>query len=478
MQSLNHADEQSLLDGVKRAVDLVDNQGLSPDAAMQKVAEELHYSPGFVKAACNAFNNGRQLAQWNANDTILDKLAGFPLANYENVHEAMWGADQEKVASASPLNRPQFTSYDEQIRQQLLHTDLSTFEKSAAEVEVHPSVTDYQGELRVKLAFNRVEWERRQVEESRRLKTASEDQLNLRVHLLESYFRKFAYDRLPLAQVEHSAAVYYGEPGKALMDYVASKFPREKRAADHQSTWDGFQQAADRNKEPYTLISDCIKQAQVHNQMSIWLTEAKAKLVTKEAEYQSFSQPRSSAQDGSPIVLTTSLLADKPGQKQPTSAVPNVKQAGIISGAAGGVGLGLSRQVTDAVMGPDSKQRMEAQINELESPEHQNELRKIRAQTVLTQLMSDPEGPLSQYDPEDVLTAYNEMIQLSPRLADQPAAIGPLLNKKLMGATEPFEVAEQVNLEKGLKSVQAPQSSSPENSKQVDLMKNEASILS
>jgi hypothetical protein len=133
--------------------------------------------------------------------------------------------------------------------------------------------------------------------------------------------------------------------------------------------------------------------------------------------------------------------------------------------------------------GPDSsKQQLENQINELESPDHQNELRKIRAQTVLTQLMSDPEGPLSQHDPEEVLQAYNEMVQLSPRLADQPAAIGPLLNKKLMGETEPFEVAEQVNLEKGLKDVQAPQSSAPAapaaNSDQVDLMKNETSILS
>ena len=67
MQSLSKSDEQQLLDGVKMAVSLVDDQGLSPNAALQKVAEELHYSPGFLKAACNAFNTGRQLAQWNAN---------------------------------------------------------------------------------------------------------------------------------------------------------------------------------------------------------------------------------------------------------------------------------------------------------------------------------------------------------------------------------------------------------------------------
>ena len=59
MQSLSKSDEQQLLDGVKKAVDLVDNRDMSPNEALQKVAQETSdYSPGFVKAACNAFNNG------------------------------------------------------------------------------------------------------------------------------------------------------------------------------------------------------------------------------------------------------------------------------------------------------------------------------------------------------------------------------------------------------------------------------------
>ena len=101
-------------------------------------------------------------------------------------------------------------------------------------------------------------------------------------------------------------------------------------------------------------------------------------------------------------------------------------------------------------------------------------MRKIRAQTVLTQLLSDPDNPLSGYDPEEVLTAYNDLIQLSPRLADQPSAIAPLLNKRLMGNTEPFEVGEQLKLEQGLKQVQ----DSGEKRSPTDLMNNEASIIS
>ena len=96
MQSLNSSDEKKLLDGVKTAVSLVDNEGMSPNDALKKVAEEYQYSPGFLKSACNAFNNGRQLAQWDANDSVLDKLASFPLANYDAIHDSLWGNEQEK----------------------------------------------------------------------------------------------------------------------------------------------------------------------------------------------------------------------------------------------------------------------------------------------------------------------------------------------------------------------------------------------
>jgi hypothetical protein len=442
MQSLSKSDEQQLLDGVKQAVDLVDNQDMSPNDALQKVAKELGYSPGFVKAACNAFNNGRQLAQWDANDDVLDKLASFPLANYEDIHESIWGSSEEKVASVSSF-LPKFASYDDEARQELLDMDLGSFEKSASAEEPHPLVADYEGELRVKKAYNELEWERRQVEEARREKVAAEDRLNLGMHFLESYFKKFSYDRLPFAQVEDAAAAYYGEPGSALMSYVADKFPSEKRASDHQSTWSGFAQVADRTQEPYTLISACIKQAQALNQTTAGFKEAEEKLAGVKEGFAPFSQPRSSSNSGSQSTLTPSLIEDAPGEKA----------ASLFGGMAGGMGLGLTRNLV-SVEDEQGKRKVEEQIGELDSPEHTNELRKIRAQTALTQLMSDPDNPLSEHDPEDVLTAYNELTQLAPRLADQPSALGPLLNKRLMGNMEPFEVGESLKLEEALRKTQ------------------------
>jgi hypothetical protein len=438
MQALSKSDEQQLLDGVKMAVDLVDNQNMLPNDAMHKVAKHMQFSPGFLKAACNAFNTGRQLAQWNANDSVLDKLASFSLADYATVHDQIWGQKVEKVASVSFLP-PIFDSYEEQARQQLLRMDLTTLEKSAAVVEPHPLAVSEHATNKVAKSYSNFDYCRRMAEEARREKSANEDRLNLKLHLLESYFRKFAQDRLPLAQVEHAVSICRGVVGKSLMDHVAGQFTKEKRATDHKASWAGFQQEADWKKEPYTLIDATIKQAKDYYKASIELQNAEVKLAEAREITASFYQSYPNSEPCLP--LHSNIMGEKQG----------ATTTGMF---ASGMGLGLARNMAEGA-GDTHDKEVERQIHHLDSPEHVNELRKIRAQTVLTQLMSDPDNPLSQYDPEDVLSKYNEMVQLSPRLADQSGGIGPLLNKRMIGNTEPFEVAELLKMEGSLKDTQS-----------------------
>ena len=276
-------------------------------------------------------------------------------------------------------------------------------------------------------------------EEARREKSANEDRLNLKLHLLESYFRKFAQDRLPLAQVEHAVSICRGVVGKSLMDHVAGQFTKEKRASDHKASWAGFQQEADWKKEPYTLIDATIKQAKDYYKASIELQKAEIKLAEAKEISTSFYQSYPNSEPCLP--LHSNIMGEKQG----------ATTTGMF---ASGMGMGLARNMAEGA-GDTHDKEVERQIRHLDSPEHVNELRKIRAQTVLTQLMSDPDNPLSQYDPEDVLSKYNEMVQLSPRLADQSGGIGPLLNKRMIGNTEPFEVAELLKMEGSLKDTQS-----------------------
>jgi len=223
------------------------------------------------------------------------------------------------------------------------------------------------------------------------------------------------------------------------MDHVAGKFQKEKRAADHKASWVGFQQEVDWKKEPYTLIDATIKQARDYYKSALALQNLEIKAAEAKEITTSFYRP---------------YVPSYPDSRPPSVNLMEEKRgAALASGLGGGLGLGLASSI--AGLARDSHDKLvDKQIRELDAPDHLNELRKIRAQTVLTQLMSDPENPLSQYDPEEVLGKYNEMVQLSPRLADQSASIGPLLNKRMLGNTEPFEISELLKMEESAKKTQ------------------------
>lgn len=446
MESLSKADEQQLLDGVKTAVDLVDHHGLSPDAALQKVAEKYHYSPGFLKAACNAFNTGRQLAQWQANDSVLDKLASFPLADFEKISANMWGKPKEKVAQVS-YNLPEFNAYEKQAKQELLNMNLSSFVKQAS--VTNQQTIDEVANDKVKKAYDHLDYYRRLADQARTAKTAAAFKLDASLGALKDYFKKSAYDRLPFAQVEHAVAAYYGKVGSSLMDHIAEFLPQEKRASAQPKNWPGFYQGVNRSSAPFPLIDAIIKQAEDYQQALTGLDIANGRVSRAKFNVDKL------AEDLNPDTkqnkqLNTFLLGESTLPLEDELSKQIKKESSILP-----MSLGFTAAKTLGQFGSQDKNKdIQTTIEKLDSPSHLDELRKIKAQTALTGLMSDPENPLSKYDPEEVLAAYNQLTQLSPRLADQPSMIGPLLNKRLVGNVEPFELLETLKMEEGLRKTQ------------------------
>jgi hypothetical protein len=425
MQALTKSDEQKLFDGVKKASYFVDKENMSPNDALHKVALELQYSPGFLKKACHAFNTGRQLAQWEANQNVLDKLASFPLADYDAIHDKIWGNTQEKAASVNygyvPVN-----GYESLIKQDLLAS--SGLEKAA---EAKP-------ELLTDRTFDHYQYHKLLESEARTEKTAAELKFNSAITDLIHYFQKSAYDRLSFAQVDYAVGVEYGNQGKALMNVLAENFPKEKRAAAHSAKSEIFKQAADFNTKPYTMVKSAIDAAGKLNSTISKLEQAQqktAELRTRiDAMYESLKPVYTV-----PAPLTFNLL-DKEANIAETSAVLGFGGPSL----ARRFGLGATTEESE----------VQKQLKKLEDPNHNNELRKIRAQTALNSLMTDPDNPLSEYDPEDVLSAYNELVQVAPRIADQPAMLNPLLNKRMAGRIEPFEIAETLRMENALQTAQ------------------------
>lgn len=92
--------------------------------------------------------------------------------------------------------------------------------------------------------------------------------------------------------------------------------------------------------------------------------------------------------------------------------------------------------------------------DKLSDPTQAARLRQIRAQANLNALVAgDP--VFQNHLPEEVSQAYNEIIQMSPRVAEQPMLLAPLMRKRLeQQVVEPFESTEALKAEKGILSTQ------------------------
>jgi hypothetical protein len=427
MESLSKADEAKLLASVKEAVDLVDNDGHTPDEALIKVARARQLTPGFVRSTVNAYNTGRQLAQWRSNDRVLDKLASFPLADYDKIVSAIWGSGNVKAAGVSDeYSRP--PAWLEAQREKAAHVPLNFGTKAPepyARDPQRPAFLAHAQHQRTKAA----------AEETRRLYSAAHDRLDRGMAALESYFQKLSYDRLPFWVVDQAVQTYYGAKGSALMSHLASRFPKEKRA----SATDCCRQPLDRRSEPFTLVEHVMQ-------------AARDVVRTKEAYDAAFTQQEKAAETLRPFSEAVSSPVEP--KHDPLSVSLLSKEGNLLGTAATYEG---TKALLDRFIGPQRRQTaINDAVSDLDDPDHEDELRAIRHQTMLSSMMSDPDNPLSGFDPEAVMQEFNQVAQMAPRVAEQRAALQPLLARRLSGHTEPFEVKEVTDLEKGLKDSRTP----------------------
>lgn len=435
METLSPQEERRLLDGVKQAVDLIERQGLHPNQALAKVARDNAYSPGYLRAAVSALNNGRQLAQWRENTSVLDKLASFELADYDAVCQEVWGAEKHAAVHRDYLAPPAWQ-----------HKPLGRegLEKAAADLlarpeplPLHPAAQDHQATVAAQRAYGQYQRAKIARDEARRQESAALDRLAIHLRLLDGYFKKAACDRLPFALVEDAVATYHGQAGRLLMDYLALG-RHEKRAADTRLF---PEKPLCRQCAPFTFVDAAVKAAGEANQAKAVLVLAEAEL-TKAAEAVFPFVVGPPSPNHSPTTLSTCLVA---GWE---------KESSLGNWAAGSAVATTTRELLERAISSEQKEKdIEKQWTDLTDPDHENQLRKIRIQAMLTGMMADPENPISGYDPDRVLSQYNELAQLAPRTAEQPAAIEPLLARRLSGRVEPFEVREVADIEKGLRDI-------------------------
>lgn len=295
-ETLHTSDEKRLLGYIKQAVDLVDNQGLSPDEAVEKIATADRLGPGMIHLVCRAYNNGRQLGQWRSGGSILDKLASFPLADAERVIARVYPAraDTPKEAFAKAafdtdyLLPPSWAADGD--RAAAARRDLPGMTKAAGEScggvpdpKKRKKKAEDVGEPadRMRKAYGRYERAKRAHEEARRHAFACEQKLMSKVAELVAYFRQPDYARLPFEQVDYAARRYFGAPAAELLKLAhARACLREKAAMSDEQLLACkkipavYKRACDRAAEPYTLIAAALRLGFEVNQARHWVKEA------------------------------------------------------------------------------------------------------------------------------------------------------------------------------------------------------------
>ena len=455
MRPLTKEAETKLIAAIEKAAGYV-NSGLAPNEAIIKSASEADIHAGHINLMVHAYNTGRTTKQREQSDDTLEKAADFPMADAQTVMDALY---PKVVKTAADISRSSVVSVEYAVspRDMLARRNSSQDKAAAAKISLPektwtPPPRDEEASAR-KAASDRRAAELAQ-EELRRRATVAYAKAAAAMDELHDYFRHPGNMNFQDA-VRHTR-FRLGEEGVAVLQKLAAVYPRlEKQAAT------SFAIVPPSDGRPFNLVSNVLDAVYDYN-------EAKAAVPVKTAKHKKEA----------PVFLTDSILynaADEPltlksaAPQPPGSPAPPPPGAGASKPAAkpapsGGGGksdgflapaLSAARRMATDPLGHnyaaaigDSAQMKSKAMASLTDPEHETELRNIRAQGVLHDMMlNDP--VISGHDPHDVALAFNELADVAPGFVDSPGAMQALLRKRLeAGQMADFDIKQLVDMEK------------------------------
>lgn len=125
-----------------------------------------------------------------------------------------------------------------------------------------------------------------------------------------------------------------------------------------------------------------------------------------------------------------------------TTNKPRSTLGAIRSGASS-----IARSMTTPISPEEMKSRTQGAFKALTDPDHELQLRNIRAKSVLNDLIrNDP--VISSYDPTEVTIGFNEISEIAPSVSESPAIMTALLRKRLEGGhLADFDINQLMQME-------------------------------
>lgn len=431
MKTISEKTQRVLLDAIEKTAELV-NDGEHPDAAIAKAASACNVPSGNVHLIVHAYNTGRTNKQRQIGQTTLEKAAEFALASTDKVLELLYPT-AEKMASDKKLSDNRVDAaygYSPRgllARRQLITTKAASTAIPLVEKKAEPYARDpLTAETRALGTADRLH---RETLVLRREKLAAWDAYVHQFAQLGDYFRRI--NCLPLAAVQAKAAVLHGPKIHTLFEQLHIAEPNLQKLACCTRP---LTQRIDATHEPFPLIEQVLQAAEKYAAAAAsFAKEGTAKYQQAEVLLLPFAQP-------SAAIL--SVLDPSYAEKQ-ALGMNTVGKVSILKNLYDSTAKGLQ--------GPDEKSMLRGQYEQLTDPHHESELRNIRTQAVLHDLISN-DDVISGYDPQETLHAFNDISQVAPRVVDQRMVLQSLLRKRLaQGAFDPFENDQVLGLESKMK---------------------------
>jgi len=407
-EKMSRADEQRVMSALERVVSMT-NEGAQPSTAVYKVASEEHFTPSVVKRMVEAYNVSKTLSHMK-HASGPERAASFPLAQADEVLAKMYPEHVVSPAEKTAAEyRPRMPA--ETINHMRPASPALPWEKQAKAYEQDPNIV-------VGKALGRLQGLRKEAERARSEYRGTFDRLTYSIKEAADCFRMLRHE--PFSVVEKKAVATYGVVGRSLMDavYEAAGLT-EKRAQEFPA-----HAIFDASREPYRQLAEAVKLA--HE-----LQAQAADAATKEAAYECCKRETLPAEKEEPVLLGDLLGGDtRPFDREKVAFLPDPVRA------------------LDTLAGdPDSAQaRAQAEVFD---PEHESQLQGVKTQAMLNDFISN-DPILSSYEPTEVMDAYNQISQLTPSLAQQPAMMRGLLRRVIQqgGILEPHEAHQIVEVER------------------------------
>lgn len=397
---LSPADEKLLLEAVEKTSALVESSNADPTTALAKVGRQLRLTPDFLKLVGYAYNAGATTEHRLANSHILDKMATIPLADVDAAIRLVYQPDWPEKEASDKQHKPSDYWVPWDLIKGEPYVDL---DRVQAESHLRKAAQHYRSTLPKKKQaapilredpYKTAELCKRQEALWQNICAVS-DQLS----------RSIAAGDCTVDEYKQAMSLYYGKPGELAAEVVvkAACLPEFWLKHFKRARW-----GASRLGLSHPLIKNSAEMIQ----------------------------------------LAKSVVRGKaPKQEQPKQ---HTKRSNLLNFLTAGL---LGKQWA-AVTAMENKNPLQSKVQDMKTtldyPGLKMQRREIRNRSVLYNLMANDEV-ISQYDPEEVIAAYNEIAQLMPRAAGQPAMIRALLRKRLsQGAAEPFEAAQATQVEKHL----------------------------